>query len=103
MEKCPVYVLATNDGVSPIFESPLGLFDPISMGAMLEDRYGIPRRILMGNMSPWAVKRLDEFGGDISKIFGIKLHSSKPRQILRAQNATPQQHHLNHTPPGHND
>ena len=33
MEKCPVYVLATNDGVSPIFESPLGLFDPASMGA----------------------------------------------------------------------
>ena len=28
MEKCPIYVLATNDGVSPIFESPLGLFDP---------------------------------------------------------------------------
>ena len=44
MEKRPVYVLATNDGISPIFESPLGLFDPITMGAMLEDRYGIPQR-----------------------------------------------------------
>ena len=32
MEKCPIYVLATNDGVSPIFESPLGLFDPVIHG-----------------------------------------------------------------------
>src|SRR5690348_7993714 len=85
MEKCPVYVLATNDGVSPIFESPLGLFDPLSMGRMLEDRYGIPERILMGNMSPWAVKRLDEFGGDISKFSVIKLHPSKLRQVCVAK------------------
>ena len=34
---------------------------------MLEDRYGIPRRRLTGLMSPWALKRLDEFGGDISQ------------------------------------
>src|SRR4029079_11713681 len=85
MEKCPIYVLATNDGVSPIFESPLGLFDPASMGAMLEERYGIPQRLLMGNMSPWAVKRLDEFGGDISKFSVIKLHPSKLRQICVAK------------------
>ena len=37
------------------------------MGAVLEDRYGIPRRRLTGLMSPWALKRLDEFGGDISQ------------------------------------
>src|SRR5678810_1114218 len=85
MEKCPVYVLATNDGISPIFESPLGLFDPVSMGRMLEDRYGIPERLLMGNMSPWTVKRLDEFGGDISKFSVIKLHPSKLRQICVAK------------------
>src|SRR5882762_7217826 len=85
MEKCPVYVLATNDGVSPIFESALGLFDPATMGRMLEDRYGIPQRLLMGNMSPWAVKRLDEFGGDISKFSVVKLHPSKLRQICVAK------------------
>ena len=28
MEKCPIYVLKAGDEVSPIFESPLGLFDP---------------------------------------------------------------------------
>src|SRR6185295_11573587 len=49
MEKCPIYVLATNDGVSPIFESPLGLFDPVSMGPALEERYGIPQRLLLGS------------------------------------------------------
>src|SRR5256714_1221921 len=85
MEKCPVYVLATNDGVSPIFESPLGLFDPLSMGRMLEDRYGIPERLLMGNMSPWAVKRLDEFAGDINKFSVIKIHPSRLRQICVAK------------------
>ena len=85
MEKCPVYVLATNDGVSPIFESPLGLFDPPTMGRMLEDRYGIPRRYLTGIMSPWAVKRLQEFGGDISKFSVVKLHPSKLRQICVAK------------------
>ena len=39
----------------------------------------------MGNMSPWAVKRLDEFGGDISKFSVIKLHPSKLRQICVAK------------------
>jgi serine protein kinase len=85
MERRPIYVLATNDDVSPIFESPLGLFDPIQMGQMLEDRYGIPKRLLMGNMSPWAVKRLDEFGGDISKFSVVRLHPSKLRQICVAK------------------
>src|SRR5438045_2389070 len=67
MEKCPVYVLKAGKEISPVFESPLGLFDPNSMGEALEKRYGIPVRRLPGVMSPWAVKRLNEFGGDISK------------------------------------
>jgi serine protein kinase len=81
MEKCPIYVLKAGDDISPIFESPLGLFDPQSMGQTLESKYGIPRRKLTGNISPWAVKRLDEFGGDISKFKVVKLHPSKLRQI----------------------
>jgi serine protein kinase len=28
MEKEPIYVLKAGDEISPIFESPLGLFDP---------------------------------------------------------------------------
>lgn len=85
MEKRPIYVLATNDEVSPVYESPLGLFDVISMGPKLEERYGIPRRILPGIMSPWAVKRLDEFGGDISKFSVVQLLPSKLRQIALAK------------------
>ena len=85
MEKRPIYVLATNDGVSPIFESPLGLFDPVSMGPALEERYGIPQRLLLGSMSPWAVKRLDEFGGDISKFSVVKLLPVQAAPDLRGQ------------------
>ncbi len=81
MEKCPVYVLKAGKEISPVFESPLGLFNPEEMGELLEERYGVPRRRLTGLMSPWAVKRLDEFGGDISKFRVIKVHPSKLRQI----------------------
>jgi serine protein kinase len=81
MENQPIYVLRAGDEISPIFESPLSLFDPTSMGAALEDRYGIPTRKLTGHMSPWAVKRLDEFGGDISKFNVVKLYPSRLRQI----------------------
>ena len=42
METFPIYVLKAGNDLSPVFESPLGLFDPDRMGSMLEDRYGIP-------------------------------------------------------------
>ncbi|MBP2226773.1 PrkA family serine protein kinase [Azospirillum agricola] len=81
VEKCPIYVLKAGKEISPIFESPLGLFNPDEMGDVLEERYNIPKRRLTGLMSPWAVKRLDEFGGDISRFKVVKLHPSKLRQI----------------------
>lgn len=81
----PVYVLCAGDEVSPIFESPLGLFDPETMGAVLEDDYGIPRRRLTGYMSPWALKRLDEFGGDISRFSVVRLMPSEQRRCLVAK------------------
>ncbi len=34
--------------------------------------YGIPRRYLGTIMSPWAAKRLHEFGGDITKFRVVK-------------------------------
>ena len=52
MEVHPVYVLKAGEEISPVFESPLGLFDPEQMGDMLEDRYGIPRRRLTGLDEP---------------------------------------------------
>jgi serine protein kinase len=80
IEHCPIYVLKAGEDISPIFESPLGLFDPVTMGRVLEDKYGIPQRKLTGRMSPWAIKRLDEFGGDISKFRVVKLSPSRLRQ-----------------------
>lgn len=81
MEKEPVYVLKAGNEVSPVFESPLGLFDPATMGAELEQRYGIPLRRLTGTISPWAVKRLEEFEGDITKFSVIRLTPSRLKQI----------------------
>src|ERR687889_1382208 len=40
VEMHPIYVLKAGDEISPVFESPLGLFDPEQMGPMLEERYG---------------------------------------------------------------
>jgi serine protein kinase len=81
MEEEPIYVLKAGDEISPVFESPLGLFDPETMGPILEEEYGIPRRRLTGLMSPWCVKRLDEFGGDIKKFKVARLMPSRLRQI----------------------
>src|SRR5271156_4582243 len=85
MEKEPVYVLKAGNEVSPVFESPLGLFDPVTMGPELEQRYSIPRRRLTGTISPWAVKRLEEFGGDISKFTVVRLQPSRLKQICVAK------------------
>jgi serine protein kinase len=85
MEQIPIYVLKAGQQLSPIFESPLGLFHPDHMAAELEAQFGISPRRLPGLMSPWAVKRLDAFGGDISKFTVVKLHPSRLRQIAIAK------------------
>ncbi len=81
MEKHPIHVLKAGDQTSPLFESPLGLFDREEMAPVLEEKYGIPKRRLGASASPWAVKRLDEFGGDVSRFTVVKMNPSKLRQI----------------------
>ncbi|MER9721239.1 MULTISPECIES: PrkA family serine protein kinase [unclassified Mesorhizobium] len=81
MEQRPIYTLKVGNQISPVFESPLGLFHPDHMGDLLEDKYGIARRRLNGLISPWAAKRLDELSGDISKFSVVKLMPSRLRQI----------------------
>ncbi|AZO67033.1 MAG: PrkA family serine protein kinase [Mesorhizobium sp.] len=81
MEQRPIYTLKVGDQISPVFESPLGLFHPDRMADLLEDKYGIARRRLNGLISPWAAKRLDELSGDISKFSVVKLMPSRLRQI----------------------
>jgi serine protein kinase len=85
MEKHPIYTLKAENQISPVFESPLGLFDPERMADLLEDKYGIARRRLNGLISPWAAKRLDAFAGDISKFSVVKLMPSRLRQIAIAK------------------
>src|SRR4249919_346858 len=85
MEVHPIYVLKAGDELSPVFESPLSLFDPDSLGPMLEEKYGIPRRRLTGLMSPWCYKRLESFGGDISQFRVAKIQPSRLRQIAIAK------------------
>ena len=77
MEARPIYAIKG----SPVNESPLGLFPPERFGAVLEADYGIPRRYLSGIMSPWAVKRLQEFGGDLSKFRVVRINPSVLRQV----------------------
>ncbi|GEO18324.1 PrkA family serine protein kinase [Microvirga aerophila] len=81
MEVHPIFALKANDEISPVFESPLGLFTAEQMGDALEERYGIPRRRLTNLMSPWCVKRLDEFRGDISRFRVVKINPSRIRQV----------------------
>ncbi|GAB4057846.1 PrkA family serine protein kinase [Uliginosibacterium sediminicola] len=80
-EKLPFYAIKG----SPVHESPLGLFDPAEDGRIFEDDYGIPRRYLNTIMSPWAVKRLHEFNGDVTKFRVVKLRPSSLRQIAVAK------------------
>ncbi|NKJ03171.1 serine protein kinase [Rhizobium sp. SG570] len=85
MEVHPIYVLKAGNELSPVFESPLSLFDPVTMGPMIEERYGIPRRRLTGLMSPWCLKRLEEFEGDISRFRIVRMQPSRLRQIAVAK------------------
>ncbi|MDB5814938.1 MAG: PrkA family serine protein kinase [Rhodocyclales bacterium] len=81
IEKVPFYAVKG----SPVHESPLGLFDPEEDGRIFEDDYGIPRRYLNTIMSPWAVKRLHEFNGDVTKFRVVKLRPSSLQQMAVAK------------------
>ena len=81
IEKIPFYAIKD----SPVFESPLGLFDPDEDGQLIQEQYGIPSRYLKYVMSPWAAKRLTEYGGDISQFKVVKLYPSVLNQIAVAK------------------
>jgi serine protein kinase len=81
MQRVPFYAIKG----SPVFESPLSLFSPDEDGPILLEDYGIPDRYLRTIMSPWAVKRLQEYNGDITKFRVVKLYPSILEQIAVAK------------------
>lgn len=81
MQQIPFYAIKG----SPVFESPLGLFDLAEDGDILREEYGIPDRYLRHIMSPWAVKRLREYSGDITRFRVVKLYPSILNQIAIAK------------------
>jgi serine protein kinase len=81
MESVPFYCIKG----SPVNESPLGLFNEEEDGVILEEDYGIPRRYLRSIPSPWAVKRLHEFNGDINQFRVVRRYPSVLKQIAVAK------------------
>ncbi len=77
MEQEPFYAILD----SPINESPLGLFADQFQRKALEDKYDIPSRFIPKVMSPWAAKRLKEYGGNITQFKVVKLYPSILNQI----------------------
>ncbi|EJL85387.1 putative Ser protein kinase [Polaromonas sp. CF318] len=76
MEQVPFYALKG----SPVNESPLSLFNNTEDAPLLEAQYGIAPRYLQRVMSPWAVKRLEEYGGDIRRFRVVKRFPSILKQ-----------------------
>ncbi|MCX7206733.1 MAG: PrkA family serine protein kinase [Proteobacteria bacterium] len=77
MECVPFYCIKG----SPVNESPLGLFNADEDGALLHEQFGIASRYLKTIPSPWAVKRLHEFNGDINQFRVVKRYPSVLRQV----------------------
>ena len=77
MQKVPIYMLKG----SPTNDHPFCLFDLNEDGSILEQEYGVPKRYLKTIMSPWARKRLHEFGGDITKFKVVRVYPSVLDQI----------------------
>ncbi|EKO3773685.1 PrkA family serine protein kinase [Vibrio metschnikovii] len=85
MQQCPIYVLSANSQRSPVNDHPFCLFDVNEDGDLLKQEYGIEKRYLRSIMSPWAAKRLHEFGGDITKFKVVKVRPSILDQIAIAK------------------
>ena len=81
METYPIYALKG----SPVNESPLGLFNAERDGDQLQKEFGIPKRYLTGIASPWAIKRLQEFEGDITQFKVVRVQPSVLKQIAIAK------------------
>jgi serine protein kinase len=76
-----IYVLAVQDAegkltLSPVNESPLGLLDEEDC-----EELGIPRQYLQIKPSPWAIKRCDDFSGDVSQFRVVGVYPNQFKQL----------------------
>ncbi|UJF19849.1 PrkA family serine protein kinase [Vibrio sp. SS-MA-C1-2] len=85
MQQKPVYILTANGVRSPVNDHPFCLFDVNEDGRLLEEEYAIPNRYVRSIMSPWAAKRLKEFGGDITQFKVVKVRPSILDQLAIAK------------------
>ncbi len=77
MEQEPIYILVDSEGnLSPIYESPLSLLND-----ELYEALDIPSSYRTAIPSPWATKRLREYGGDLSKFKVMKKYPSQLDQV----------------------
>ncbi len=81
MQQVPIYILTADGERSPVNDHPFCLFEASEDGDLLEKEFGIPQRYLRSIMSPWAAKRLHEFGGDISRFKVVKVRPSILDQV----------------------
>jgi serine protein kinase len=89
MELHPIYILTDENGKRcPYNESPLNLFNPNRLAEngktwaeYLEDEYNIDRRYLRGTTGPWTLKRLSEYGGDLTKFQVAKVYPNRHTQL----------------------
>ena len=87
MQEHPIYVLIDPSEknpelrMSPLFESPLGLFNKTDHGAELLEQFGIESRYLNTVPSGWALQKLQEFEGDIFKFKVARIFPDKDTQV----------------------
>lgn len=78
--KIPIYVLTDEQGnMSPVFESPLGLFSDDKK--TLQEEYDISPESVPSCPSPWATKRLQEYEGDVTRFGVVMVYPSQQKQI----------------------
>ena len=87
MEVNPIYVLKDPNEknpelqISPLYESPLTLFNKTEHGEEIQKVYGIDPRYLNTVASGWAQQKLQEFEGDWTKFSVVRIYPNKDAQI----------------------
>ena len=82
MEQEPFYALSFKDELSPVYESPFGLFTALNMEDDISKEFNIPKHIIERFiLSPWGVKRLEQAEGDLSQFKVVKLYPNKLTQV----------------------